>query len=109
MLAIEYHADLKEVQGDPALSALIAAQARAPFDRLEWWRALESECGLAPLIAVAREGEAIAVLPLLGGSGHVHALANWYNFTVRPLASASGAPLLAAIARDLRRRSWRVT
>ncbi|HVR89529.1 MAG TPA: GNAT family N-acetyltransferase [Novosphingobium sp.] len=109
MIGIEYHADLKEVQGDGALARLLGEHARAPFDRLAWWEGLEAECGLRPLLAVAREGDAMAVLPLQGGSGHLQALGNWYNFIVRPLLTAGSEPLLAALARDLRRKAWRIT
>lgn len=109
MIGIEYHADLKEVQGDAALRRLLGEHARAPFDRPAWWQGLEAECGLRPLIAVAREGDAMAVLPLRAGPGHFHALGNWYNFTVRPVLTNGAAPLLAALASDLLRTAWRIT
>ena len=109
MIGISYHHDLKEVQGDPVLAGLIAARAHTPFDRLEWWQGLEAECGLKPLIAVAREGEDVAILPLQAGNGHLHALGNWYSFAVRPILSGHGVELLAALAHDLRRRAWRIT
>lgn len=115
MIGISYHHDLKEVQGDPALAGLIAARAMTPFDRLEWWQGLQAECGIAPLIAVARDGDDVAMLPLQAGNGHLHAFANWYNFTVRPILSDSAralpqaTALMAALARDLRRKAWRIT
>jgi CelD/BcsL family acetyltransferase involved in cellulose biosynthesis len=112
LIAIEYHNDLNEVQGDRHLVALLDPGDRsAPFDRLEWWRGLEDECGIAPLLAVARDGDAIAVLPLQAGRGHLHALANWYSFRVRPIISegADGLALLTALARDLKRKAWRIT
>ena len=109
MIGISYHHDLKEVQGDPALAGLIAARAMTPFDRVEWWQGLEDECAIKPLIAVARDGDDIAILPLKAGDGHLHALGNWYNFTVRPVLSDGGTRLLTALARDLRRKSWRIT
>ena len=114
MIHISYHHDLKEVQGDPVLADVMTAHARSPFDRLEWWQGLEAECALRPMIAVARGGGDVAILPLQQGEGHLRALANWYNFTIRPVLNQSIAPerataLIAAIARDLRRRAWRVT
>ena len=78
MIAIEYHADLKEVQCDAHLAALLSSEAQAaPFDRLAWWDALARHCGLKPLLAVARDGEAVAVLPLQAADGNLTALANW--------------------------------
>ena len=57
MIAVEYHDDLKEVQGDAVLAALLRAPAAAtPFDRLEWWQGLVNECDMLPLIAVADDG-----------------------------------------------------
>lgn len=102
MIAIEYHADLKEVQSDAPLAALLCAQT-APFDRLEWWRGLTDHCGLRPLIAVARAGDAIAVLPFQHGQGELTAFANWYSFRVRPVVSpgADARALLTALARDI--------
>lgn len=84
-----------------------------PFDRIEWWQGLEAECGIKPLIAVARDGDDMAILPLQTAKGRFEALGNWYNFTARPIISA-GAPamtnaLLSALATDLRRNSWRIT
>ncbi len=112
MIAIEYHDDLKEVQADAQLAALLGAgPCSVPFDRLGWWQALEAECGLVPMLAVAREGIDLAVLPLQAGTGHLHGLTNWYSFTLRPIISegANGRALLCALARDLKRRAWRIT
>lgn len=112
MIAIEYHADLKEVQSDPALSSLLsAASQHAPFDRLAWWQGLSEHCGLSPLLAVARDGDALAVLPLQPGNGGLSALANWYSFRVKPIVSAhADAPrLLGALARSLAARSHRIS
>ncbi|MEQ1639200.1 MAG: GNAT family N-acetyltransferase [Novosphingobium sp.] len=104
MISVVYHDDLKEVQGDAALAALLAApHARAPFDRIEWWQGLAKHCNVLPLIAVAREGEHRAVLPLMRHGRQIHALANWYSFRVAPLATpgADLTPLFTALARDL--------
>lgn len=112
MIAVEYHRDLKEVQSDARLAALLSADMqRAPFDRLAWWQGLADHCGLDPLLAVARQGDAAAVLPLQRVNGHLTGLANWYSFRLRPVASpgADAAALLTALARDLARRTSRVT
>jgi len=103
-IVVTYHDHLNEVQGDPVLAELLAApHAHAPFDRLEWWRLLERHCGHRPLIAVAREGQTRAVLPLMRAGHSLVALANWYSFRVAPLITpgADAPALLAEIARDL--------
>jgi CelD/BcsL family acetyltransferase involved in cellulose biosynthesis len=112
VIAVEYHSDLKEVQSDARLAALLSAQEQgAPFDRLEWWQGLTCHCGLHPLLAVAREGDALAVLPLQGSGDHLTALTNWYSFRLRPIVSAEvdRERLLTAIARDLGKRVRRIT
>jgi Acetyltransferase (GNAT) domain len=112
VISVAYHADLKEVQSDPRLAALLApARADAPFDRLAWWQGLAEHCGLRPLLAVAHDGDAAAVLPLQLADGHAAALANWYTFRWRPVVTpgADPAPLLAALATDLSARARRIT
>jgi hypothetical protein len=72
-----------------------------PFDRLDWLRLMADEC-LAParcFVAVACEGDAIAVLPLCETRGGLGALANWYSFIARPLFTDPA--LLTAIMRSL--------
>lgn len=104
MISVEYHDDLKEVQGDAALAALLhAPAARAPFDRLEWWQGLSDCCDLLPLIVVVRDGRHCAVMPLLRRGRQVHCLANWYAFRVAPLFTpgADRARLLSELAKDL--------
>ncbi len=103
-MQITYHDDLKEVQADPLLHALLSAPAVAsPFDRLDWWRNLSETCDILPLIAVAREGTACAVLPLMRKGRQVHCLANWYSFRVAPLFTdgAERPALLKALCADL--------
>jgi hypothetical protein len=112
VIAIEYHADLKEVQSDATLAALLSAEVQqAPFDRLAWWQGLAEHCGVEPLLAVARDGDVAAVLPLQRANGHLSGLANWYSFRLRPvLSSGSDAPgLLTALAHDLARKTPRIT
>ena len=110
MIVVNYHDDLNEVQGDAALAALLGAlPAPAPFDRLAWWQGLAEHCGLAPLIAVASDGEAHAVLALQRSGGELSALANWYTFRWQPLFTPGGDALLVALARDLAKQSRRIT
>ena len=103
-MTVEYHDDLNEVQGDPVLAALTRApQAAAPFDRIEWWRGLAEECGINPLLAVARNGDGAAILPLRREDGALHELANWYSFRAAPIFTpgADRLALLSMLARDL--------
>lgn len=112
MITVTYHSDLKEVQSDPHLAALLGEGARsAPFDRLAWLQGLEVHCGLAPLLAVARDGPHRAVLALTARDGRLEALANWYSFWTRPMVSpgANADALLAALAADLAKRSGRLS
>jgi hypothetical protein len=99
-----YHADLNEAQADPALAALFASgPGVTPFDRLDWLRLMAEEC-LSPaycFIAVARDGDAIAALPLCATSHGLGALANWYSFIARPRFAGKGADLLPALLRSL--------
>lgn len=100
-----YHADLDEAQADPALAALFTpGPGVSPFDRLDWLRLMAAEC-LAParcFVAVARDGDAIAALPLCQTRHGLGALANWYSFFARPrYTDALHAPLLRAIMRSL--------
>ncbi len=106
MIAVTYHDDLNEVQGDPALAALFARQT-APFDRLEWFTGMAEECAMTPLFAVARAEHAAAALALTAAGGHPRALTNWYTFRWRPLGD--DLALLTALAVDLKKRAWRVT
>lgn len=109
MVQVDYHRDLKQVQSDGQLAAWLSeSNQRAPFDRLDWFAGLARHCGLEPLIAAARTENDIAVLPLRGHGGHLHALSNWYTFRYRPLASG-GEGLLEVLARDLAGKARRVT
>ncbi len=103
MIAVTYHDDLKEVQADPVLVALLGQEARAPFDRLEWWANLRDTCDILPLITVARQGEHRLVLPLLRKGRAIVSLANWYSFRTGPIFSqgADRQDLLDALAQDL--------
>ncbi len=106
MGATVYHADLQEAQADPALAALLGRSSdSAPFDRLDWLALLAEHCfpGATCKLAVARDGEALAVLPFRTGPEGAAPLGTWYSFFVRPLVSdpARAPALLTAIARSL--------
>ncbi|MFT4025960.1 MAG: GNAT family N-acetyltransferase [Novosphingobium sp.] len=110
-MTVEYHGDLNEVQDDPVLAPLLdAPHAAAPFDRLAWWRGLAEECQVNPLLAVAYEGDDVAILPLRQEDGALHELANWYSFRVAPIVStgADAIALLSTIARDIGERTGRI-
>lgn len=110
----EYH--------DNFLTAQVAARGtldreRQPclFDRLEWLDQLHRMVlrDKAPLLLRARESKADAWMPLMQlGGGQYGALANWYNFTWRPIfgghydevTKLSLLRRLAATARDRTRR-----
>ncbi len=101
-----YHADLQEAQADPALAALLGrSPASAPFDRLDWLLLLAEHCLPAATckLAIARDGDAMAVLPFHEGPEGAGPLGTWYSFFVRPLTNApQRAPdLFAALARSL--------
>ena len=111
MINVEYHADLKEVQCDALLSRVLSPTVQhAPFDRLEWWQGLADHCGFVPKLAVARDGEAIAVLPLAQDGGKLTSLSNWYTFRFRPVFSSTdhNPGLLAALASDLANHTHRI-
>jgi len=104
LVTVEYHDDLNEVQGDDALATMLGSgPASAPFDRIAWMRLLAAHCDILPLVAVARDGDAHALLALRRIGRRIEALANWYSFRVRPLVSPGNAAprLLAELARDL--------
>lgn len=111
MIAVDYHADLKEVQSDPLLGILLGEDGQdAPFDRLAWFAALDAHCDLPPLLATARNGTGAAVLPLKRGKGGLEGLANWYAFRLKPIVTpgADAEALLAALAKGLARRTHRI-
>ncbi len=104
MIEARYHDSVNVLQ------ALTGVQARAPFERAEWF-ALLAQTGLVPLIAIADDAGEAAALALTEAGGRITPLRNWYSFTWRELAppGPAGDRLLTAIARQLRQRGWRVT
>ncbi|MGB5078062.1 MAG: GNAT family N-acetyltransferase [Sphingorhabdus sp.] len=112
----EYH--------DNFLTAQAAAQGRLDrevqdclFDRLDWLDALHRLAlrDKPPLFLRAHDGQAEAWLPLLQQRTHQHgALANWYNFTWRPIFAdnydeVTRMALLRQLALTARERSRRLT
>lgn len=82
-----YRAELAEAQADPVLAALHGrSPTSTPFDRLGWLRLMADECfpGETCFLAVARDGDAVATLPLRQSAQGLVPLANWYSFTARP-------------------------
>lgn len=111
MIVVNYHDDLNEVQGNPALVSLLTAPTAAtPFLRLEWWRNLSENCALAPMIAVASQGSEAAVLALTRHGRTLGALENWYSFGFAPIVSNGSLreELLDALASSLATRSARI-
>jgi hypothetical protein len=105
---VDYHRDLKQVQSDGQLALWLSeSNQHAPFDRLEWFTMLAEHCGITPLIATARVGSDIAVLPLSSKQNELLALSNWYTFRFRPLLSDEH--LLSALAGDLAKSVHRLS
>ena len=114
LITVAYHANLNELQEEPALALLLSAPARrTPFERLAFWQGLVAHCGLRPMVAVARDtssGKA-AVLALAQAPDGLMALANYYSFRVGPILSpgADAPALIAAIASDLASHTARIS
>lgn len=112
----EYHDNFLTAQA-AARGALDRDRQACLFDRLEWLDSLHRMVlrDQAPLLLRAHEGEAEAWLPLMaqGGNHHV-ALANWYNFTWRPVFGGeydevTRMSLLRQLAATARERTRRLT
>ncbi|MFM7402934.1 MAG: GNAT family N-acetyltransferase [Erythrobacter sp.] len=104
MIEARYHDSVNVLQ------ALTGAGTPTPFDRAEWF-ALLADTGLTPLIAMASDADSSAALALTEARGRITPLRNWYSFTWRELAppGPAGDRLLEAMARQLKRRGYRVT
>ena len=76
--------------------------AVAPFDRLAWWQGLADHCGLDPLLAVARNGAGLAVLPLRPGQERHRRAGQLVHLPV-PAAGHAGGRRHAPAARARRR------
>lgn len=83
----EYHDNFLTAQA-AARGALDRERQPCLFDRLEWLDQLHRMAlrDRAPLLLRAQEGDAEAWMPLMQLAGRQYgALANWYNFTWRPI------------------------
>ncbi len=103
MLSVSYHDTVNVLQGTIEKSRDLN---QGPFDRFEWLELL-AKSGAEPLIAVAEDGDTKVALPLMRDNDRLEALANWYNFTWRPLHSHDPA-LLETVARGLRSQTHRI-
>jgi Acetyltransferase (GNAT) domain len=83
----EYHDNFLTAQAS-ARGNLDRDRQKSLFDRLDWLDALHRLAlrTRKPLLLRAHDEENDLWLPLIeAGSGHYQALANWYNFTWRPI------------------------
>ena len=112
LMAVEYHDDLNEVQGDPRPrraarrarrrravrpARLVARPGRGMRRRSRCWRSRAT---------ASDRGD----LPLRREAGELHELGNWYSFRVAPDRQPGrrrASALLSAIARDLAERTGR--
>ena len=101
-IAASYHDEVNVLQG-------MAPEHASPFDRPEWFALLSDRA--APMVALAEDRDGRAALALTRANGRIEPLRHWYSFTWRQLAPVGppGDRLLESIARDLRRRSHRVS
>lgn len=112
----EYHDNFLTAQA-AARGVLDRDRQKCLFDRLEWLDQLHRLAlrDKSPLLLRAHEGEADVWLPLMQqGSGHHVALANWYNFTWRPIFGGNydevtRLSLLRQLAQTARERTRRLT
>ena len=111
----EYHDNFQSVQATAGEKLSRAAQ-KSLFDRLEWLKHLHELC-LAenePVIVHSENNGAEVWMFLMRESFGRHvALANWYNFTYRPIFTGdfdevTKLALLADIAHKIKSRSHRV-
>ncbi len=94
MASVSYHDTVNVLQAIPDAPA-------SPFDRPEWFALLGR-----PTIAFASAEDRRAALVLTAANGRCESLRNWYSFSWRPLGCTG---LLPALAKDLKRRTARVT
>ena len=112
----EYHDNFLTAQA-AARGALDRDRQKCLFDRLEWLDQLHRLAlrDKPPLLLRAYEGDADVWLPLMQQSGGHHvALANWYNFTWRPIFGSNydevmRLSLLRQLAQTARQRTRRLT
>lgn len=101
MAAITYHDTVNDVQSSSPWGA-------GPFARAAWFALLAAH-GHRPLMVVARNGSAEAILALAEGLRGLEMLTNWYAFTCQPLGTgAADDALLESLASALATRTRRV-
>lgn len=111
----EYHDNFQSAQA-VAGEKLGRTGQKSLFDRLEWLKQLHELClpGNQPLIVQSAENDAQAWLFLMKkGYGNYTALANWYNFTYRPIFTddydeVTKLALLASVAKKLSSQCHRI-
>ena len=111
----EYHDNFLSVQA-VAGEKLGRAVQKSLFDRFDWLKQLHEIClpDHEPLIVRSAEGDAEAWMFLIkNGVGSYTALANWYNFTYRPIFAddydeVTKLALLAGLAKQLKSQSHHV-
>lgn len=111
----EYHDNFQSAQA-VAGEKLGRTGQRSLFDRLDWLRELHDLClpNNQPLIVQSAENGAQAWMFLMkNGYGRHAALANWYNFTYRPIFTGefdevTKLALLASVAKTLKSHSHRI-
>ena len=96
-IPVSYHDSVNKLQE-------FAEFARGPFDRFEWYDLLEKQ-GYPAQVWIS-DGENPAALPLMRKNGGLVSLANWFNFTWRPLGKDREA--MTAIAHELRSEAHHV-
>ena len=108
----EYHDNFQSAQA-VAGQKLGRTVQKSLFDRFEWLKQLHELClpDHEPLIVRSAEGDAEAWMFLMkNGVGRYTALANWYNFTYRPIFTGNfdevtKLALLADLAKQLKNQS----
>ncbi len=111
----EYHDNFQSAQAS-AGEKLDRAGQKSLFDRLDWLSQLHALClpGNRPLIVRSAENEAQAWMFLMKkGLGSYAALANWYNFTYRPIFTGdfdevTKLALLASVAKNIKSHSHHI-
>lgn len=112
----EYHDNFLTAQA-AAAGALDREVQPCLFDRLDWLEALHRVAmrEKTPAMLQAKGGKAQGWLPLMQSeSGHLVALANWYNFTWRPVFAFTNnaverMALLRLLAKQAKAHSRRLT
>lgn len=100
MVAVSYHDSLVKVQAP-------LGPRQGPFARRSWFELLERH-GHRPVLAEAGTPAHGAALVLEEQGGTLRSLRHVFAFTWTPWIEANGQAALDAIARDLRRRAYRI-